>query len=243
MNQVPVDKILIVDLETTGLDPGLDDVIEIGAILYSLKYGSIITQFSTLFPTRKDINNAYQTNFIPIELANSNNVQLVQCSIDYFSILVNQAEFIVAHNAEFDKKWFELNNTFLPKIEKHWVCTFADLIWDKNSKPTSLINTALNYDVAITNAHRALSDCSLIASLFNRLFERNILLSTFTKALARSYESSLTIYANVDYNNRNLAKEFGFFWDNPSRKWLKSLKLSDFDTEKDSYPFDVSFDF
>ena len=87
MNQMPIDKVLILDLETTGLNPNLDDVIEIGVILYSLKYGSIITQFSTLLPTQKDINNAYQTNFIPIELANLNNVEFVQCAIDYFLIL------------------------------------------------------------------------------------------------------------------------------------------------------------
>jgi DNA polymerase-3 subunit epsilon len=242
MSQMPIDKVLILDLETTGLNPNLDDVIEIGVILYSLKYGSIITQFSTLLPTQKDINNAYQTNFISIELANLNNVEFVQCAIDYFLILVDQAEFIVAHNAEFDKKWFGLDNKLLPKIDKHWVCTFADFIWDKNQKPTSLINTALNYDIAITNAHRALSDCLLISSLFNRLFERNILLSTFTKALTRSYESSLIIYANVGYDERNLAKEFGFFWDNFSRRWKKSLKSSDFDAEKYSYPFDISFD-
>ena len=89
--------------------------------------------------------------------------------IAIFNQWVEWADYVVAHNAAFDKQWF--GQAKLPSIDKPWLCTYDDFIWDKNPKPTSLINTLLNYGMGVRHAHCALTDCQLIAALFDRVAE------------------------------------------------------------------------
>ena len=59
-------NILIIDTETTGLSPKTNNLIEICAILYSLKHKEIVQIYSTLFPTAT--NEAFHINKIDPEL-------------------------------------------------------------------------------------------------------------------------------------------------------------------------------
>ena len=49
-----IEKILILDTETTGLDENKDEVIEIGCILFDVSFKCVLSQVSFLFPV---INN------------------------------------------------------------------------------------------------------------------------------------------------------------------------------------------
>ena len=50
-----IEKILILDTETTGLDENKDEVIEIGCILFDVSFKCVLSQVSFLFPVN---NNA-----------------------------------------------------------------------------------------------------------------------------------------------------------------------------------------
>ena len=45
-----IEKILILDTETTGLDENKDEVIEIGCILFDVSFKCVLSQVSFLFP-------------------------------------------------------------------------------------------------------------------------------------------------------------------------------------------------
>ena len=45
-----IEKILIIDTETTGLDEKKDEVIEIGGILFDVSHKCVLSQVSFLFP-------------------------------------------------------------------------------------------------------------------------------------------------------------------------------------------------
>ena len=117
------ENILILDTETTGLDNENDDCLEVGSILFNVKSRSVLAQQSFLLPV--EINNAEKINNIPAEITRL--PQPLSEAIKYFESLVRVSNVIVAHNAEFDKKWFGLKK--LPQIEKPWICSMDDITW------------------------------------------------------------------------------------------------------------------
>ncbi len=222
--QFPI-NILILDTETTGLDNEIDDCLEVGSILFNVKSRSVLAQQSFLLPV--EINDAEKINNIPAEITRL--PQPLSEAIKYFESLVRVSDVIVAHNAEFDMKWFGLNK--LPQIEKQWICSMDDITWpaDRQLKTRpSVRDLALAYGVPVWNAHRALTDCIYLSEVFKRCSE-------LEKLLIRALEPKVLLRAEISYDERNLAKNAGFRW-NDAIKGAWSRKMSRRDMEKLEFP-------
>ena len=224
-NEYFPENILILDTETTGLDNENDDCIEVGSILFNVKSRSVLAQQSFLLPV--EINNAEKINNIPAEITRL--PQPLSEAIKYFESLVRVSNVIVAHNAEFDKKWFGLKK--LPQIEKPWICSMDDITWpaDRQLKTRpSVRDLALAYGVPVWNAHRALTDCIYLAEVFIRCSE-------LEKLLIRALEPKVLLRAEISYEDRYLAKNAGFRW-NDAIKGAWARKMSRRDKEKLDFP-------
>ncbi len=223
--ELPPENILILDTETTGLDYVNDDCIEVGSILFNVKTRSVLAQQSFLLPV--EINKAEKINKIPAEITRL--PQPLSEAINYFESLVRVSDLIVAHNAEFDMKWFGLNK--LPQIEKQWICSMDDITWpaDRQLKTRpSVRDLALAYGIPVWDAHRALTDCIYLAEVFKRCSE-------LEKLLIRALEPKVLFRAEISYDDRLLAKNAGFRW-NDAIKGAWSRKMSRRDMEKLEFP-------
>ena len=172
-------------------------------------------------------NNAQKINNIPAEITRL--PQPLSEAIQYFESLVRVSDVIVAHNAEFDMKWFGLNK--LPQIEKQWICSMDDITWpvDRQLKTRpSVRDLALAYGVPVWNAHRALTDCIYLAEVFKRCSE-------LEKMLIRALEPKVLLRAEISYEKRHLARNAGFRW-NDAIKGAWSRKMSRRDMEKLEFP-------
>ena len=218
-------NILILDTETTGLDNENDDCLEVGSILFNVKSRAVLAQQSFLLPV--EVNKAEKINNIPASITRL--PQPLDEAINYFESLVQVSEVIVAHNAEFDRKWFGFNK--LPHIEKQWICSMDDITWpaDRQLKTRpSVRDLALAYGVPVWNAHRALTDCIYLAEVFKRCSE-------LEKLLIRALEPKVLLRAEISYEERHLAKNAGFRW-NDAIKGAWSRKMSRRDIEKLEFP-------
>jgi len=216
-----IENILILDTETTGLDNENDDCLEVGSILFNVKSRSVLAQQSFLLPVEN--NNAEKINNIPAEITRL--PQPLLEAIKYFESLVQSSDVIVAHNAEFDMKWFGLKK--LPQIKKQWICSMEDITWpsDRQLKTRpSVRDLALAYGIPVWNAHRALTDCIYLAEVFKRCNE-------LEKLLNRALEPKVLVRAEISYDKRHLAKNAGFRW-NDSVKGAWSRKMNRRDIEK-----------
>jgi len=230
--QLSLENILILDTETTGLDNEHDQCLEVGSILFNVKSRSVLAQQSFLLPVEN--NKAERINNIPAEITRL--PQPFVQAIKYFESLVQFSDVIVAHNAEFDMKWFGLNK--LPQIEKKWICSMDDITWpsDRQLKTRpSVRDLALAYGVPVWNAHRALTDCIYLAEVFKRCDELESLLS-------RALEPKVLLRAEISYDKRHLAKNAGFRW-NDAIKGAWSRKMSRREMEKLDFPvYEVDLD-
>ncbi|MGM0456304.1 MAG: exonuclease domain-containing protein [Cyanobacteriota bacterium] len=226
-------RLLILDLETTGLDPSCDRVIELGAILYSVPHRCVLQQLSTLFPV--DSNPVERVNRISAEA--SQQVPELPLGIFTSTLMLWQKDidYLVAHNANFDKQWF--GRGVLPALSKPWLCTYEDFRWPENDKPRNLVQTALNHGIGVSHAHRALTDCQLIAALFDRVENFEVVLQD---AIARSQEPFVYAIAHVSYEERQNAKDQRFRWNEYiERKWVKRIRRSELEQEQSLYSFDI----
>ena len=69
---IKIEKILILDTETTGLDENKDEVIEIGCILFDVSFKCVLSQVSFLFPV--DNNEAEHVNGISADIYSPSSV-------------------------------------------------------------------------------------------------------------------------------------------------------------------------
>lgn len=228
------DLLLIVDVETTGTDPDQDQLIEIGAILYSVPHRCSLQQFSTLLPLDGE-NHAFSVNRIAPDAARAVAPHASAMLVDLLKTWADLADYWVAHNTSFDRPWLERYHIAQP--HQAWLCTYDDFRWPLNPKPTSLVTTALNHGIAVTSAHRALTDCQLIAALFDRVEPFDALLAA---AISLSQEPFVYAIAIVSKADKDLAKSRGFRWMTYiPHKWVKPIKPTLLAHERLLYPFPI----
>ena len=204
-------KLLIVDTETTGLKPEEGAIaIEVGAVLYSVPYRAPLQSVSFLIPT--DENPAAHINGIEPGLTTAE--QPWRSGLAFFQEMASHADMAVAHNAEFDRKWFGVGQ--LPHTHLDWLCTLEDFAWG-DLPGRSLRDLALAHDIAVTpDVHRALPDCQLLTSILSKRDDLEELIELACRPKA-------TYRALVSFSNKDEAKSRGFRWNPEKKHWLKRL--------------------
>ena len=164
---------VVVDLETTGLDPYRGcEIIEIG--ITEIVDNKIIKNYSRLIKPK---------SIIPYFITNITNItnEMVKNEADIETVLPKFRDYIgdrtiIAHNAKFDLKFlnYYLKELNLEPIDKH-ICTLELL---KNSKTYKGKNKKLEtacdyYNIENKNAHRADSDTLATAKLFLKIKDDN----------------------------------------------------------------------
>ncbi|MCT0205078.1 3'-5' exonuclease [Synechococcus sp. CS-602] len=207
-------RLLILDTETTGLDPAQHHCIEVGAVLFDVPHRAVLSQVSFLLPCLS--NDAEAINGIPAAVSRLD--QPWRQALDLFNSLVEAADVLVAHNVPFDRQWFGRGP--LPALGKPWLCSMEDLRWpaERQLRATpSVRDLALAYGVPVWAAHRALTDCIYLAQVFERCDDLEAL-------LAAGLEPRQLYRAQLSYDERHRARQAGFRWNDPIPKaWSRRL--------------------
>lgn len=167
-----VDDYVLVDIETTGLSPQRDEIIEIGAI--KVKDNKIVDTYSSL------INIGKKIPYFITELTGITTEMITNEGKDKEEVLREFVDFagdniIVGHNVNFDinfiydkcEKYLNtyLSNDFIDtmKIAKKLVST-----------PNYKLGTLADYfNVDYNGAHRGLKDVEITYEVYNKLKEYN----------------------------------------------------------------------
>ncbi|MCP9926845.1 3'-5' exonuclease [Cyanobium sp. CH-040] len=219
-------SLLILDTETTGLDPARGRCIEVGAILFTVAERAVLSQVSFLLPT--DTNPAEHVNGIAAAVTRL--PQPWQAGLRCFMAMLEAADAVLAHNAAFDRQWFGIDP--LPPVGKPWICSMEDIRWPAHlhlRASPSVRDLALAHGVPVWAAHRALSDCTYLAQVLERCADLEAL-------LLGALEPRQLFRARLSYAERQKARDAGFRWNDPvPGSWSRRLT----EAEAAALPFPV----
>ncbi|MEM8777569.1 MAG: 3'-5' exonuclease [Cyanobacteria bacterium P01_G01_bin.49] len=258
---IEVNNCLIIDTETNR-NQEQQTVLEIGAILYSVKYQTMLSCGSSLLYVDPDTKNeAFLINKIPIE--STNTFVAKSYLIEWLVYAQIESDVIVAHNKSFDQPLVS-DLPFAGFWDKPWLCTYKDfeLFPEAYTGKRDLFSLAQFYGIGINISHRAINDCLLLAEVFNRVPELpeqfRIAQLPMIEAVCPKSDESLKekgfrwdyqrqgwfkkdkdetfdfptikvtedrhlFRALVSYNDRQIAKDWGFLWDSDRKVWERLL--------------------
>jgi DNA polymerase-3 subunit epsilon len=205
-------NLLILDCETTGLKSGEHKMIEVAAVLYNVETKTALASLQTLVYNHE--NQCEHINNISVA-----SLELVKgTEVPYYETLrhmANCADYIVAHNAPFDKGFVEVT---IGDLGKPWICSKADLKFPLAGKSSRLGHLAYDHNIPVLNAHRGLDDVNILISLLGVLTPEELADQIYNASLPkRLYE------AKTSYEERELPKQAGFHWDAGVRAWRKYM--------------------
>jgi DNA polymerase-3 subunit epsilon len=210
-------NILILDTETTGLDPKDGKMIEVAAIFYNVASQTITHQVSTLIHSEN--NAAFDINRISPNALQSVLIENQKAALKLIHYMLLMCDAVVAHNAPFDRGWIESFDSSFSEIskQKEWLCTKEDFTWPvRKGIPLNLIHIAVDLEVPVISAHRALSDCLLLAGCFSKL-------NDLPDRLIQARLPKENYVAVVSFDDRQLAKDAGFSWDAATKQWERRM--------------------
>lgn len=237
-----IDLVLITDTETTGFRNS-DLVVEVAMILYSLVHAAPVTTFSTLIPVKAPPGSAIggmtaeEVHGIPQSLLDlATPLPQTPSYTVVLHDLMDRADAVLAHSASFDKRMLKQAGTLDRELvdEKKWVCTMANIRWPRKYSGKSLISVALAHGVPVVAAHRALTDCDIIARLLTKVHEMGY---NIVEMVQRAMEPHITVQALVSKAEKDQASACGFFFRNDPPRWLKLVPEADFKKGELGFPF------
>jgi DNA polymerase-3 subunit epsilon len=163
---------LLLDVETTGLGPTKDEVIELALKLFTYRKETgeiieIIEEDSFLREplsqtARNNYNTAFRVHGIPYELVKGKSFYDVKIKT-YF----HRADSVFAHNASFDRSF--LYHMYPEVNELKWYCTMRNIPWKNYGFPNGKLLTLLQaHDITNHQTHRALDDITYLMDLLKK---------------------------------------------------------------------------
>ncbi len=211
--------ILGFDVETTGLDPKVDRIIEVGAVLYDWERKTPVEILST-FVLGTDPPN------IPEHIRELTGITDADVSTygrpseavgSRFIQMAGRADAWMAHNAPFDL-------AFLPSLgivdTKIAIDTVVDLPLDpKKHGSRKLLHLGASHGFVNPFQHRAVFDVFTMLEIASR-YPLDVI-------LARAKSPTVTAIAQVSFAEKEKAKAAGFHWEAASRTWERRMKSVD----------------
>jgi DNA polymerase-3 subunit epsilon len=147
---------LALDTETTGLDPALDDVIEVGAVAFTYtddgRIGSVIGLFEGLREPTVPITEEITT----ITGISPDMVRGKSLDLQALQQLIESSDVIIAHNAGFDRPFCERISPLF--ATKHWACSATEVPWRNLGFEGNKLAYLLYQCGFFHDGHRALDD-------------------------------------------------------------------------------------
>ena len=210
---------LFVDVETTGLDPARDEIIELAMVPFTFSADGRIFEVGAAFNELREPSIPISAEITAITGITAEMV--AGRSIDPHAVaeFAAPAALVVAHNAAFDRRFLERYCDAF--VAKHWACSMTQVPWtEEGHEGVKLAYLAQSFGF-FYDKHRAVHDCMAALEILARPLP-----STGAPALSRLLERARRpiwrISAeNSPFEKKDTLKARGYRWngDGAPKAW------------------------
>ncbi len=224
----PLMKIAVLDLETTGLDPQHDQILEFAAAMIEVDANGRILSVDGPHGAFNDPGRPIEPAIARLTGITDEMVAGQKLSPRRLADYLEEASACLAFNAEFDRRHLEM---LVPEVaDKPWICAMADVGWadlgfDGRSQGYLLMQAGMFNPVA----HRATDDVESLVNLLAHVAcdGRTILDHAIRNAQGASWRFEAT---DAPYRHKDALRRRGYKY-SFRKVWHKLVRPADYQDE------------
>jgi DNA polymerase III subunit epsilon len=221
-----VQRVLVLDTETTGLQHRSDKIIELAMLLVQVDTATGLPWGPV------DVFEGFEDPGMPIPAVAQQVTGITDAMVKgqrlddaQVAALLAQADLVVAHNAGFDRPFVEAR--FPVFAHKPWACSFADIDWKATGAGSSKLSALAQDEGWFYDAHRAQVDCHALLQVLARPVGSSAHTGLALLAAAAASPSFKLRATGAPFESKDLLKERGYRWDADARVWACTLATSE----------------
>jgi DNA polymerase-3 subunit epsilon len=201
---------ILLDVETTGLDPLRDEIIELAMVRFDYLPDGTITRIADMFSAFNEPSRPIPAEIVELTGITDAIVAGHRIDGDAVAAFAESAVIIIAHNAGFDRKFAE---RYWPLFQqKAWGCSVSEVDWRKHGFDGSRLGYLLAGAGFFHHAHRAIDDCHALLEIL--AFELPTLGKPALAALLeRARRKTIRVWAEQSpFDLKDELKRRGYRW-------------------------------
>lgn len=224
---------VVVDVETTGLDVEIDEVIELGMVKFLFDRDGRIGRILGTYKSFNEPSGSVPASITQLTGIRDSDVmghKILSADVESF---VEDAALIIAHNAAFDRPFCE--GLFPGFGDMAWACSATEIDWRAEGIGGSRLEYIANSFGRFYDAHRAVDDCNAVVNILKFILPRSKILA-FSALLQAARRNDVRIFAEgAPYDLRIALKRIGYRWNDGQngypRAWWKDVSPEKLDDE------------
>ena len=217
---VPLRTAAVVDVETTGLDPATEKVIELAVRRFRYDPGGHIVEIGRSWCWREDPGMALPEDIVRI--TGITDQDLIGRRIDDRIAIdvISSADVVIAHNAAFDRPMIERRLTGLPTMQ--WACSCHEIDWSAAGFEGRSLGWLCAQAGWFYEAHRAEGDVdALIQLLRHERTDGRPLLYELDGSSSR--DSFLVEAVGSAFHTKDALRMRGYRWEAKQQVWWREV--------------------
>lgn len=222
---------LFVDVETTGLDPRHDEIIELAMTRFYYSPNGRIHGIGESFQGFRQPSRPIPPEITAI--TGITDAMVAGCQIDPAAVasFAASSAFVAAHNASFDRRFLERYSDVFKT--KPWACSMSQVDWAAEGHEGVKLAYLASGAGFFYDKHRAENDCAAAIELLSRPLPRSGILALAALLEAARRPTWRIRAEGAPFDLKDVLKARGYRWDDGSsgapRAWYRDVA----DTDKD----------
>lgn len=214
-------RIMVLDTETTGLDPRQESVIELAllSVLVDSTTGLPVGPVTT-YEAFEDPGKPIPQAITAITGISDSMVRGQRIDDARVRQLVEATDLVLAHNAGFDRPFVE--SRWPVFASRPWNCSFVGIDWKAQGSGSAKLEFLAHARGFFYDAHRALIDCHALLQVLAAPLQDGQ--TGLAHLIAGSTQTRFRLQATgAPFEARDRLKARGYRWDKEQRVWWTSL--------------------